>query len=82
MYERWTLKGSTALVTGGTKGIGRAILESFLSWGAEVYFVARNGDDIDRTEKELKDDDASCHGIRADVSEHRFGAEQDEGIDR
>jgi Tropinone reductase 1 len=67
--NRWTLEGKTALVTGGTRGIGRAIVESFLSRGADVYFMARNGDDIDRTEKELKDDDASCHGMQADVSQ-------------
>jgi Tropinone reductase 1 len=69
MNERWTLNGSTALVTGGTKGIGRAIMEAFLTWGAEVYFVARHGDDIDRTEQELKGDHPGCHGIRADVSQ-------------
>ena len=28
--------------------MGRAIVESFMSWGANVYFVARNVDDIAR----------------------------------
>jgi Tropinone reductase 1 len=70
MHKRWTLEGNTALVTGGTKGMGRAIVESFMSWGAEVFFVARNGKDIARMERELKDHPMSCHGIRADVSEH------------
>ncbi len=68
MNQRWTLAGNTALVTGGTKGMGRAIVESFLSWGAEVFFVARNADDITVMEDELKDHPDSCHGIRADVS--------------
>jgi Tropinone reductase 1 len=68
MNQRWTLAGNTALVTGGTKGMGRAIVESFLSWGAEVIFVARNADDIALMEDELKDHPNYCHGIRADVS--------------
>jgi len=68
MNQRWTLEGNTALVTGGTKGMGRAIVESFLSWGADVFFVARNADDIARMEDELKDHPRSCHGIQADVS--------------
>jgi Tropinone reductase 1 len=68
MNQRWTLEGNTALVTGGTKGIGRAIVDSFLLWGADVFFVARNEDDIARMEDELKDHPKSCHGIQADVS--------------
>lgn len=68
MDKRWTLEDNTALVTGGTKGMGRAIVESFMSWGANVYFVARNVDDIARMESELKDHPRSCYGIQADVS--------------
>jgi Tropinone reductase 1 len=69
MNKRWTLEGYTALVTGGTKGMGRAIVESFMSWGADVYFVARNEEDIVRMENELKDHPRKCCGIQADVSQ-------------
>lgn len=78
MNKRWTLEGNTALVTGGTKGMGRAMVESFLSWGAEVFFVARNKEDITRMESELKDSSKRCHGIRADVSQQ---ADREEIVD-
>ena len=42
MINRWNLKGRKALVTGASKGIGKAIAEEFESLGAEVFSVSRN----------------------------------------
>ena len=66
MKDRWTLNGKTALVTGGTRGIGRGIVEELLEKGATVFFVARNDDDIKHTENELQEN--KPRGIQADVS--------------
>lgn len=40
--SRWSLEGKKAVVTGGTKGIGLAIVKEFLDLGADVLAVARD----------------------------------------
>ena len=42
MNEQWSLRGRRALVTGGTRGIGRATAETLLDLGAEVLVVGRD----------------------------------------
>jgi NAD(P)-dependent dehydrogenase (short-subunit alcohol dehydrogenase family) len=49
------LNGTRVLVTGGTRGIGRAIVTAFLDEGATVGFCARNPDEIAATQDALKD---------------------------
>lgn len=44
--NRWLLTGRTAVVTGGSKGIGAAIVADFISLGAEVLAVARKEEDL------------------------------------
>ncbi|KAL9238742.1 hypothetical protein vseg_013125 [Gypsophila vaccaria] len=45
--DRWSLHGMTALVTGGTKGIGHEVVEELARLGVRVYTCARSGDDIE-----------------------------------
>jgi 3-oxoacyl-[acyl-carrier protein] reductase len=47
------LKNKTAIVTGGTKGIGRAIAEALLGEGVSVCISARNNGEIDEAVKSL-----------------------------
>ncbi|MEM6525008.1 MAG: SDR family oxidoreductase [Bacteroidota bacterium] len=44
------------LVTGGTKGIGRAIIEKFASKGFNIITCSRNQNDIERLKKTIEDD--------------------------
>ncbi|MBX3736375.1 MAG: SDR family oxidoreductase [Candidatus Didemnitutus sp.] len=47
------LSGLNTLVTGGSQGLGRHIVEAFLAEGAHVTFCARTADDVERTRAEL-----------------------------
>ena len=49
------LSNKIALVTGGTKGIGRAIAESLVRAGAHVVITARNEEEVSTTVSELKE---------------------------
>jgi 3-oxoacyl-[acyl-carrier protein] reductase len=49
------LTGARVLVTGGTRGIGRAIVEAFLDEGAHVAFCARNAEEVASTSSALSD---------------------------
>ncbi len=44
---KWNLQSKKALVTGGTKGIGLAVVKEFLDLGAEVLVVARDTKNIE-----------------------------------
>jgi hypothetical protein len=47
------LDGRTALITGGSKGLGRAMAEAFLEAGAAVAIVARRQAELDVTKADL-----------------------------
>jgi NAD(P)-dependent dehydrogenase (short-subunit alcohol dehydrogenase family) len=49
------LDGRTAIITGGTRGIGRALAEGFAAAGANVVVASRKADACAQTERELTD---------------------------
>ena len=65
--QLFSLRGRSALVTGGSRGIGRMIAEGFLRAGARVYISARKAEACDATAKELSAI-GPCVSLPADVS--------------
>jgi NAD(P)-dependent dehydrogenase (short-subunit alcohol dehydrogenase family) len=63
----FSLEGRSALITGGSRGIGRMIAEGFLAQGARVYISARKAAACDQTAKELSAF-GHCVSLPADVS--------------
>ena len=67
MIDLFSLHGRTALVTGGSRGIGRMIAEGFLSQGARVYISARKAAACDQAAAEMCKI-GPCVSLPADVS--------------
>src|SRR5262245_27521536 len=59
------INGKVCLVTGGTKGIGRAIAHALVRKGGNVFITARQKDEVETAAKEL-----SATGYQCDVSSY------------
>ena len=67
MNDLFSLAGRCALVTGGSRGIGRMIAAGFLKAGARVYISARKAEACDKTAAELSSL-GRCVSLPADIS--------------
>lgn len=64
------LTGKTAVITGGVRGIGRAIAEKFCENGADVMLIYRSNDEeAAKTAEELKKYGTKIHLLKGDVAE-------------
>jgi NAD(P)-dependent dehydrogenase (short-subunit alcohol dehydrogenase family) len=62
------LEGRTAIVTGGNRGIGRAIVDRFAAEGADVMIVGRNEETVASTAAAVEAAGGSAFGHPADVT--------------
>ena len=69
MKDLFSIEGKTALVTGGSRGIGEMIAAGFLASGARVYISSRKADVCEQTAKRLAEEyGGECTALPADCS--------------
>lgn len=64
------LKGKKVILTGGSRGIGRAALEIFAEEGCDVAFFSRNPEQVAETVKSLSRHGGKVIGEALDMSDH------------
>jgi NAD(P)-dependent dehydrogenase (short-subunit alcohol dehydrogenase family) len=57
------LKGRTALITGGNKGIGRGVAEEFAREGVDLHLAARSKPELEEVQREL----TSKYGVKVEI---------------
>jgi NAD(P)-dependent dehydrogenase (short-subunit alcohol dehydrogenase family) len=67
MNDLFSIAGKTALVTGGSRGIGLMIARGYVEAGARVYISSRKADVLDEVAADLSKV-GECHAIAADLS--------------
>lgn len=70
-FERFSLDGKTAVVTGGSSGIGRAITELFAADGADVVACSRTLADVEAVADDVADSDrpGRVYPVECDVTD-------------
>jgi NAD(P)-dependent dehydrogenase (short-subunit alcohol dehydrogenase family) len=61
------LSRKVALITGGSRGIGRAVATAFAAEGANVFICARNESDVHHAMEEIRSKGGTIHGATGDV---------------
>jgi 2-deoxy-D-gluconate 3-dehydrogenase len=68
LTDLFSLEGRTALVTGGSRGIGKMIAAGFIAQGAKVYISSRKAGACEETAAELSAEGGTCIPLPQDVS--------------
>ncbi|OLO26596.1 hypothetical protein BTR23_22495 [Alkalihalophilus pseudofirmus] len=68
MDHLFNLKDKIALVTGGSRGIGKQIVRTYAKQGATVVIASRNIDDCNKVAEEIINDGGKAMAIRCDMA--------------
>jgi 2-deoxy-D-gluconate 3-dehydrogenase len=68
VFEKFSLKGKSGIVTGGGSGIGKAIATGLVQAGAEIVIVGRNKERLEKTAGEIRAFGGPAIPIQADIS--------------
>ena len=68
IFERFSLKGKTALVTGGGSGIGAASAMTLASAGAKVMIVGRRKEKLEQVRDDIIREGGKCSIYPCDIS--------------
>jgi NAD(P)-dependent dehydrogenase (short-subunit alcohol dehydrogenase family) len=69
--ELFSVAGQNVIVTGGSRGIGRAIAEGFAARGANVLICSRTQESVETALKEMQDAGLKAEGVACDVSDEQ-----------
>lgn len=68
LQSLFSLEGKTALVTGGSRGVGAMIAEGLAAAGCRVYISSRTASDCEKTAERLNQYPGGCLSLPADIS--------------
>ena len=69
VLDSFNLSGRRALVTGGSRGIGKALTRGLAEAGADVAFVARDPEACATTVAELRGEGLSVVAVNGDIAD-------------
>ena len=82
MTDRFSIHGRVVIVTGASRGIGRALATGFAEAGAAVVCAARTLDACDEVAAEIRDGGGDAIAVRFDIADRDAMQGDDTGEDR